>query len=208
MLIYILRHGETDYNAKKIMQGQLDTSLNENGRNLAHITGKAIKGLHFDACYSSPLSRAVETAEIVLKESGNNTSIIFDGRLKEIGFGPSEGKSISELKDVVKKLYGDPFNYEGTPGGESLRQVCDRTQSFLKELIKKNDDQTYLVSTHGCAMRAMINYLIQEPNDFWLGHVPYNCSFTVIEVKDNKPIILAIDQIFYDRRLVTDLVKM
>ncbi len=71
MLIYVVRHGETNANTEGYLQGQSDDSLNENGRRLAVVTGRAMQGIRFDACISSPLSRASETAEIILRESGN-----------------------------------------------------------------------------------------------------------------------------------------
>ena len=63
MKIYIVRHGETALNAEGVLQGRLNEPLNQNGRELAEITGKAMKDIHFDYCISSPLDRAKETAE-------------------------------------------------------------------------------------------------------------------------------------------------
>ena len=81
MTIYILRHGETALNAKGVMQGWLDEPLNENGRKLALLSGRAMKGLRFDRCISSPLVRATETADIILRESGNSVETQIDERL-------------------------------------------------------------------------------------------------------------------------------
>ena len=97
MKIYLIRHGETALNAKGVMQGRLDEPLNENGRNLAVLTGRGMRGIRFDACISSPLSRAVETAELVLRESGNRLPIRFDERLLEMDFGDIEARKISEM---------------------------------------------------------------------------------------------------------------
>ena len=69
MRIYIIRHGETSLNAKGLMQGWIDEPLNDNGRLLATITGQGMQGIKFDFCISSPLIRAVETAEIILREN-------------------------------------------------------------------------------------------------------------------------------------------
>ena len=101
MKIYIIRHGETKLNAEGIIQGWLDEPLNDNGIKLAEITGRAMKGIRFDYCFSSPLIRAKQTAEIVLKESGNSTTpIYFDDRLKELHFGELEGKPLSHIRPV------------------------------------------------------------------------------------------------------------
>lgn len=208
MKIYIIRHGETKLNAEGIIQGWLDEPLNDNGIKLAEITGRAMKGIRFDYCFSSPLIRAKQTAEIVLKESGNSTTpIYFDDRLKELHFGELEGKPLSHMGEEGKIVFSDPFSFKGFKGGESINEICARTQQFLKELINKNDDKTYLISTHGCAMRAMTNFLMKNPSDFWQGHVPYNCSFTIIEVEDGRAEITNLDKVFYDKNLIVDHFK-
>ena len=66
MRLYIIRHGETDWNAKKLLQGGSETVLNEKGRRLAVLTGEALKDISFDKVYSSPLHRAMETAQLVV----------------------------------------------------------------------------------------------------------------------------------------------
>lgn len=207
MKIYIMRHGETTLNSKGVMQGWLDEPLNENGRLLAALTGKALKGIRFDCCYSSPLIRATETANIILRESGNNTSIIVDERIKEINFGDMEGKKITEMGEEGYGFYVDPLHFGGFPKGETVNNLCLRTQNFLKEIIAKDDGKTYLVSTHGCSMRAMINYLKDDPSDYWCGRAPYNCSFTIIEAEGGRARITDIDKVFYDESLIVDYFK-
>lgn len=207
MKIYILRHGETTLNAKGVMQGRLDEPLNDSGRELALITGRALKGIHFDYCISSPLSRARETAQIILKESQNILPIDIDERIIEIDFGDLEGKKITEMGEDGLKFYFEPLKFKGFPNGETVLEVCKRTQEFLKELIAKDDNKTYLISTHGCAMRAMINYLLDDKEDYWIGHAPYNCSFTIIESKKGKTSIIEIDKVYYDPSLIVDRFK-
>ena len=207
MKIYVVRHGETALNAKGVMQGRLNEPLNENGRALAALTGKAIKGVRFDRCISSPLVRAKETAELLLRESGNEIPLEIDGRITEIDFGDMEGKRIAEMGEEGRRFFTDPFHFAGFPNGESIRDVCERTQAFLRELIARDDGKTYLVSTHGCALRGMINALSADPADYWLGHAPYNCSFTVVEAQGGRAKITALDKVFYDPALIVDHYK-
>ena len=207
MKIYIIRHGETALNAKRIMQGRLDEPLNESGRQLAVLTGQAMKDIRFDFCISSPLKRAVETAKLVLKHSENDIPVELDDRLLEIDFGEMEGRRLSEMGEQGYLFYTDPLRFAGFPGGESVPDVCERMQGFLKELIAKDDGKTYLISTHGCALRAMTNYLFSDPSDFWRGRAPYNCSFTIIESENGKPKIIAVDKVFYDEKLIVDHFK-
>jgi broad specificity phosphatase PhoE len=207
MKIYIVRHGETALNAKHVMQGRLDEPLNKNGRDLAVLTGQAIKGMHFDHCISSPLNRAMETAEIILKESGNDIPIITDERLLEMNFGDLEGKMISEMGEEADRFHMDPFHFKGFPNGENIYEVCDRTQAFLKELIAKDDGKTYLISTHGCAMRGMVNFLFEDSSDYWRGRVPYNCSFTIIDAENGEAQLCDVDRVYYDPELIVDHFK-
>ena len=203
MLIYIVRHGETNANVNGYLQGWTDDPLNENGRKLAVITGQGMKDIKFDYCISSPLIRAKETAEIILRESGNNIPIYFDDRIKEINMGSWERKRFRPGEREVdsheiKMFFTDPFHFAGCPDGENITQVCERTQSFLKELISRDDGKTYLVTTHGFALRGMLNFLYSDPTDYWHGHVPYNCAVNVIEGKDGVGKLIADDKVYYD----------
>ena len=207
MKIYILRHGETDLNSTGVMQGRLDAPLNKSGRELAALTGRAMKDVRFDCCISSPLSRAVETARIVLAESGNDIPVLTDERILEIDFGALEGRSIAEMGDAGLPFFADPLGFAGFPDGESIRGVRERTQEFLKELIKKDDGKTYLISSHGCAIRAMLNFLQSDPSDFWRGHAPYNCCVNIVEAEGGKARITAEDKVYYDPSLIVDHYK-
>lgn len=203
MLIYIVRHGETDANNKGYAQGWTDDPLNENGRLIAELTGQGMKGIRFDCCISSPLIRAKDTAQIILRESENSVPVSFDDRIKEMNFGSFERTSIKDEK-VIRFLKEPVVDYK-FPGGESIKEVMERTQEFLKELIARDDGKTYLVSTHGCALRAMLNYLYEDPDDYWHGHVPYNCCVNIIDVKDGVATLIADDKIYYDREMAIDL---
>jgi len=204
MLIYIIRHGETDLNVKGVLQGWVDEPLNESGMRLARITGKKMESVRFDGCFSSPLQRAAETARIVLEASGNDLPIQYDDRLREISFGVAEGRHRFPLGEQGRRFFEEPFRYEPFPGGESIRQVCARTQSFLKELLLRDDGKTYLLSTHGCALRAMLNYLYEDPSDFWHMHVPYNCAVSIVEGRNGQGRLIGDDVIYYDRSQIVD----
>ena len=73
--------------------------------------------------------------------------------------------------------------------------------------ISKDDGKTYLVSTHGCALRAMLNFMYEYPGDYWHGHVPYNCCVNVIEVKNGVATLIADDLIYYDQDMAIDRYK-
>lgn len=210
MKIYIIRHGETDSNRLGLLQGGSDRPLNENGIRLARLCGQGMKGIRFDRCISSPLQRASETARIVLKESGNeNAGFSRDDRLREISMGDWEGKHFRTAEDGVdpeamKVFFGDAFQFPGFPNGETIVSLMERTQSFLKELAAADDGSTVLVSTHGTALRAMLNFLYDDPSDFWHGHVPYNCSVSLVTAEKGVMKLAEDDRIWYDQSLVVD----
>ena len=209
MLLYVVRHGETDANTAGLLQGSMDIPLNDSGRDLAVVTGRAMQDIHFDACISSPLIRAKETAEIILRESKNDIPVSTDPRIQEMCMGEWEGKKFrpgdSEVdEDKCSLFFTDPFKFDGFPGGESTAQLCDRTQGFLKELLAKDDDRTYLITTHGAAMRAMLNFLYEDPSSFWQEHVPYNLAVSIIETTENGPRLIAKDRVYYSKDDIVD----
>ncbi len=107
-------------------------------------------------------------------------------------------------KNEAQLFFTNPFSFGRFPGGECVRDVCERTQDFLKEIIGRDDGKTYLISTHGCALRAMLNMLYEDPSDYWHGHVPYNCAINIVKVKDGKAQLIADDIIYYDHKYCID----
>lgn len=142
MKIYLFRHGETDWNRERRLQGQSDIPLNDAGRELAAKTAEALKGTVFDAVFSSPLCRAVETAEIL---SGGGVPIILDDRLREINFGVCEGQGFDAAKkDAAHPLYNcfhKPEAYIPPAGGENFREAMARAEEFLRERILPLEEQ-------------------------------------------------------------------
>lgn len=219
MLLYIIRHGETDWNNIGRLQGSADIPLNENGRQLARITGEALREVPFDLVITSPLQRARETGELVTVPSGKyfgrTIPVLEDDRLREIDWGSWEGlgcraENFAIPDENFNLFYTDALKYEGSPDGDSVAEVCERTGEFLRELIHKPDyqDKTILISTHGCAMRAMLNPLYADPLDFWQGHVPYNCTVNVVKAENGKARLVSADKIYYDASLCVDNYKV
>ena len=209
MLIYIVRHGETNMNQARILQGDYDEPLNAAGINLAKITGKALTGIHFDEAFSSPLSRSLDTVKILLEESGNtSTPIHTDNRIQEANVGDwtlchLDDKSNQDYENI-HQFFKDPFSFLDVPNGENVYDVMKRTQDFIKELASRNDDKTYLVGTHGFASRCLLNMFYENKRDFWHGHVPYNCCFNILKVEKNNISLIEEDVCYYDKNNIKD----
>ena len=206
MRIYLIRHGETEWNTKRLLQGATDIPLNENGIEVAKITSEALKDVPFDVIYTSPLARAVQTAEILRGE--RKIPIIRDDRLKEISFGPYEGLCCSKEGYSIPdpgfvKFFSDPGHYTPPEGGESIAELCVRTTDFLTELIENpdNQDKTILVSGHGAVVKGLLSSLtITDLKDFWNGGVHKNCGVSIIEVEQGEARIVQENVIYYDRK--------
>ncbi len=204
MRLYVLRHGETPWNKRHLLQGQTGADLDEEGVLLAEITAKAMRDIPIDLCVTSPLVRARHTAQILLE--GRDVPIIEDDRLMEISLGEWEGKSFDlEKHQISAENYiafrQDPFAYIPPKGGETIREVIDRTGSLYRELIRDDalQDKTILISTHGCASRAFLNPLFDDPRDFWQGSVPLNCSVSIVDIKDGVGKITLQDHVYYGK---------
>lgn len=177
-MLYIMRHGKTDWNAEYKLQGRIDIPLNEEGRQMARDAAKEYKNIHFDICYCSPLIRAQETAKLVLE--GRNVPIIIDDRLREMSFGDSEGtKNIFENPDhPMYKFFKDPENWLPTGGAESFESLFARTGEFLTEVIKKDQEEgkDILIVGHGAMNNSIISQIRNIPRaKFWDTAIP-NCK--------------------------------
>ncbi len=156
-MLYVMRHGKTDWNEKKKLQGRTDIPLNEEGRTMAMGARKAYEQVKFDICYCSPLSRARETAEIFLQ--GREIPILYDDRLQEMSFGDFEGtERASETPDCpVYLFFREPERYKAVAGAESFEELFARTGAFLREEVEPRlqAGENVLIVGHG-AMNSSI----------------------------------------------------
>ncbi|HIW40818.1 MAG TPA: histidine phosphatase family protein [Candidatus Mediterraneibacter vanvlietii] len=213
MLLYFIRHGETEWNTAGKLQGESDIPLNEKGKMLAKLTGEALKDVLFDTLILSPFIRTIQTAEFILR--GRKIPTYRDNRIREIEWGEWDGMTADELdvagyRETYNLFYTDPFQFPGAPGGETVRQVCDRGKAFLEDITGRpeNAQKRILIVTHGCAVRGILNHLYDNPADFWQGDVPPNCSLNLVHVGEGGIRLLEKDKIFYDPDLVENHYKM
>lgn len=201
MLLYVLRHGVTQWNKLKKVQGAMDIPLAPEGIELAEKTGEALKDVHFDICFTSPLTRAKQTARCVLGD--RDIPVIEDKRIQEIDFGVLEG---TQFKDAQGKIvsremeifFTDPLKFKRPENGEDISDILKRTGDFWQEKISDPElaDKIVLVSSHGCAVRALLQNIYQDHEHFWHGCVPPNCSINLVEVKDGKARLLEEDKVY------------
>ncbi len=183
-MLYIMRHGQTDWNVRKKLQGQTDIPLNEEGRKMAREAAEKYRDVHFDICFCSPLVRARETAELLLE--GRDVPIVVDERLIEMSFGVYEGieNSFAIPDCPINVLFWHPEQYEKVEGGENLEELYARTGNFLEEkvypLIREGKD--VLIVGHGGMNLSISNRIQGVPlKDYWK-NLQGNCKVVKLDV--------------------------
>ncbi len=166
--LYILRHGETQWNREEIFRGTKDIPLNEKGLNQAEMAGIFFKAIGIHCIVSSPLERALETAHAVSRATGIGIEIMDE--FTDINFGIWEGLSVEE----VKKTYAHEFElWRSSPerlsidGAETLEIVRQRVSRGF-ERLRKAGDESILIVTHRVICKVIVMYLLNIGNEhFW-----------------------------------------
>ena len=166
MKIWIARHGQTDLNKKKLMQGRTDAPLNEKGIEQARRSRQNIGDVRFDAVYSSPLQRAKLTGAII---GGVDISeVIEDPRIIETDFGRYEKRRYYALGLPMTAYWTMPRIFPAPPTVESIESMKERASSFLKEL-ETHDYDNVLVACHGGSCALFCGYLDEDVGRTSLG---------------------------------------
>jgi isoleucyl-tRNA synthetase len=163
--LFIMRHGEGDHNAKEIVSSSLEPtySLTEKGKQEVKKAAARLKDQQIDLVFVSPLTRAQETAEIVLENLKSSPEVITESRIAEIDCGNLEGKSISQWR---KRFDKDSDRYRDNPHkGESSAMVQKRVTEFLNEVQKKYPGKNILLVTHGIVLNRCLHYFYGVPNE-------------------------------------------
>ena len=169
--VYLIRHGETEWNLRGIHQGHMDSNLTPKGKEQAYGLGSSLleSEISFDAIYSSDLGRALKTAEQICTPTGQEKLIQKDSSLRERSLGHIEGLTYQELADQMPEDYrrhvsGDPD--KRPKGGESWKDFFDRAETSLKKIALRHDGERILCVTHGgfvsMALRFCLNINLQD----------------------------------------------
>ena len=181
-MVYIIRHGQTALNKAKALQGRSNAPLNQAGEDQAREAGLRLRarGVRFHRVYSSPLDRAVHTAELIT----GSGAVQVDKRLIEMDYGPYEGADLEHLPREVLTFFSD-FNNNPAPAGmEQLSSVIARLGEFLEELKPEAENGDVLISTHAIAMKGALEYLTPESRgSYWSKYVG-NCEIYAFELKN------------------------
>ncbi|QWS34511.1 histidine phosphatase family protein [Curtobacterium aetherium] len=160
-LLYLVRHGETDWNRQRRIQGSTDVPLNDTGRRQAVQTAALLARRSFDAVVSSPLSRALETGTIIATHLGLPAPAGYDG-LRERSYGEAEGLTHPEI--------AERWPHDAVPGRESRAALLDRVTETLAEIAVRYDAGSVVVATHGAVIRTVVD--AAAPGTFERSTVP------------------------------------
>lgn len=175
--VLYVRHGQTDYNKKMLIQGSIDIPLNEVGINEASSLHLKLLNTEIDYIFSSPLKRALQTAEII--KGKRNIPLLIDSRLKEENYGDYEGKTRIDNPDYEKQRRSIFKRY---PHGESYLDVYARISSFFEDIKKDYQNKTILIVAHGGMSRVVNCYFKDMENDDFPSYAINNCEVVTYQL--------------------------
>ncbi len=186
MKIFLLRHGETDWNIEKRWQGSKDIELNQNGILQAENASKRLEKYKIDAIYTSPLLRAKKTAEVI--NENRNVPIYVKEDIKEISFGEWEGLTYHEVLSGYKKAF-DTWDKDASCdvgyGVENYLSLQNRAFKVFQEICEESNGNILIVS-HGAWIMALVCKILHIPLEHRLSFQVGNTSITTIEYEDSQ----------------------
>lgn len=180
-IICLVRHGQTEVNNSKKIQGRKDHKLNDTGRNQARETGLYLKQYdsNWDFIYSSPLSRAFETAEIIKEQINFKGDVIKDESFIERDFGAAEDQPITE--EIFKYILSDSID-----NLEKSHEIQKRVSDGVLRLCKKHPGKKILIIAHSHAIKALLTFI--DKNRTFLDPL-LNCSMSYF-YEENQHIMI------------------
>ncbi len=189
--VILVRHGETEWNVLHRFQGLSDVPLNDTGRQQAGFAANGLRDVKLDVIYTSPLQRAVETAEII--RGGRKISIYPSAGLREMGVGEWEGLLVSEIDQKYPGQY-DIWRTAPTKirlkGGELFTDTQQRAWKTFWEIVKKHEGKNVLIVSHMMCISSILLTIAGIPLDEIWQHPIGNAALNIVEAdSDGKAVI-------------------
>lgn len=182
MKLILVRHGETEENVKKIMQGHTHGKLTQAGIEQAKKVALRLKNEKIDKIYSSDLQRCVDTTKEIIKYHPE-TKIEYTPELREQKKGIYEGKTVSEMDEDARKAGIHPYEFK-PEGGESWPEMTQRMTKFIHKIT--HEHKTALIISHGGAIRSFLIKLLNVPEEKWNEYKHGNTAVTILEINKNN----------------------
>jgi 2,3-bisphosphoglycerate-dependent phosphoglycerate mutase len=198
--LWLIRHGETTWNAEKRIQGHMDSPLSALGTRQAKALAARLRNKKFDVIYCSDSGRAIETANILFPE----TNLHLDARLREMHYSILEGRIRAEFSVDEEKHYAeckrDPYNWR-TPGGENWQDLFIRVDAWMKSLP---EDGVVAAVTHGGVVRAALCLMVGYPKSYEWNVVISNASITRFQISLEQKILVTLNDAAHTEGLEQD----
>lgn len=187
-MLYIVRHGQTEFNLSQKLQGTCNSNLTELGVSEAKLLAEKLREVDFVKCYSSNLGRAVDTAKILI--DGRDIPHVTDARMAEMSFGSWEGKDKETLlqvwPDAYRIFFEAPEKYV-PEDGETYPEVFERAASVMPMLLKEAKDANILLVSHGVWIKVFITLAKDKPlKELWAPPYILNTALTIMESNGNE----------------------
>jgi len=187
--IILARHGETEWNVEEVFRGRIDIELNETGIKQAELLAEYLSHIKIDAIYSSPLKRAVKTAETIA--GYHKLDVEIAPGLIDFDYGKWQGLLHQEVKDKYKELYAEWINSPDRvklPAGESLNDVRKRAMSVMGDVIAKYSGTVVLVA-HRVVNKVLICALLGLDNSHFWNIRQDTCGITTFSYENERFIL-------------------
>lgn len=194
--IILTRHGQTDWNREERFRGRTDVALNETGLVQAELTGRYIQSRWNPAAvYTSPMSRAVKTGEIIAAPLGLEAQPLQN--LNDMNYGDWQGLTAAEVKprwgDLLDTWYRAPHLVQ-IPGGEGLADVLARTSKALYDITYQHRSEDVVIVGHDNINRVMLLYMLGLPLSRYWHLVQRTCAINLIEFVDNDFVVVSMNE--------------
>lgn len=170
--LYVIRHGQTQWNVENRVCGRADVELDETGKAQARAAAGQLVGKGITRVIVSPLTRTQQTAQLLLEGSGLNVPVELDARIMEHDFGANDGIDRRD-PDFLKCRREVPLRQ---PGGESVFQVVHRVYSLIDEVKADGGQGNVLFVCHGAVSRVIRSYFVDMTNEEFFGYLAGNCE--------------------------------
>jgi broad specificity phosphatase PhoE len=198
--IILARHGETDWNVGVVFRGRADVPLNDTGLRQAELLGEYLSGEKIDVVYSSPLQRAVRTAEAIAARQRLDINIV--ANLNDIDCGQWQGLSLREVEEKYPELYQDWLDTPEQvrlPGGETLEEVRSRVVPFIEDAVMRCGEGAIVLVSHRVVHKVIIGALLGLGNaSFWNFRLDTG-GITRFEFDDGKVVLVSHNDTSYLR---------
>jgi probable phosphoglycerate mutase len=189
--LYMTRHGETEWNLEKRMQGWEASALTAKGRQNARELGHRLREVHLDHLYISPIGRVRETVRMM--DLDPSIPVTVDDRLREMHMGTGEGRTAAEIEvahAIVHTSFWQTTHAYIPESGESFDEVRERILSFLERLADHKEDENILSVTQCIFLNILLTHLHQKPfATLWDPPFIHGNSLTIVEYTDGEALI-------------------